>query len=946
MCGERSNPAMRMAVSPYLRNTLLNRSISYITNLKLRSVYREGCLKEVTHIRLTIHSCAHLQLMQPCNVLSEGKLIHSHANDSTLLQNTLINMYDKCGRVVDARKVFNQMTKPNVFSWNIIILTYRRRGHPEEALTLFQQMQRTYILPNHFTYSTFLPVCGQIGDLQQGMEVHQRIIESGFLSDVVVGNALIDMYAKCGCIHKARQLFDEMNDTNVVSWTAMITGYAQNGDLDKALRFFKEIPQRNVVTWNAMIVGYSQNGALHEALRLFEEMPQPNVVSWTAIIVGYAQNGLLGKALGTFKQMQLTGINPNSTTFAGILPAITKIGFMEQGIEIHEKIIESGVSDVMVVSALIDMYAKCGRVWKAHKLFDKTPQRNVFSWNALISGYAQNSVLDEALQLFKEMPHRNVVSWNAMIVGYTQNGFLEEALKLFEEMHERNVVSWTAIIAGYAQNGLVVKALEFFNQMQGEGIKADSSTFASILPACAKLGALDKGVEIHKLIIESGLLSDVVVVTALIDMYAKCGKMNKACTLFEAMAQRNAVSWNAIIAGYTQNGFVEKALEIFKQMQFTGVKPTSATFVSVLPAYAKLGALEQGIEIHLKIIEYGFLSDAAIANALMDMYAKCGCIQKARKLFDKMHNQTVVSWTVMIAGYAMHGFSKDAFNLFELMKHSGTNPDHVSFICVLFACSHAGLVDKGCKYFNLMGDFYIMPTMDHYVCIVDLLGRAGYLEESLNVILKMPISLDVVVWICLVGACRSHRNTVLGEFVATLLFELDPKNAAPYILLSNIYADMGKWGDVQNVRKLMKDKGIEKKPGCSWIEVQKTVHVFRVGDRSHPQTQEIYSKLEKLSCEMKVDGYIPEKRPLINDVEEEDKELFLCHHSEKLAIAFGLLNTSSKTTIRVVKNLRICGDCHNATKSISKIVAREIVVRDANRFHHFKYGQCSCGDYW
>ncbi|KAH9293625.1 hypothetical protein KI387_041172, partial [Taxus chinensis] len=284
------------------------------------------------------------------------------------------------------------------------------------------------------------------------------------------------------------------------------------------------------------------------------------------------------------------------------------------------------------------------------------------------------------------------------------------------------------------------------------------------------------------------------------------------------------------------------------------------------------------------------------------------------ELFDKMPQRDVVSWTAMIAGYAQNGFCKDALKLFELMKHSGTYPDHVSFACVLFACSHAGLVDEGCKYFNGMSDSYcITPTIDHYVCMVDLLGRAGYLEETLNFIIKMPIKPVVVVWMCLLGACRSHKNIGLGVFTATLLFELDPKNAATYVLLSNIYAEVGRWGEVQMVRRLMKDRGIKKIPGCSWIEGHKMVHAFCVGDRSHPQTQEIYAKLEKLSWEMKAAGYFPDSRHVLNDVEEEEKELFLCHHSEKLAIAFGLLNTPPGTTIRVVKNLRVCVDCHTAT---------------------------------
>ncbi|GLJ44760.1 hypothetical protein SUGI_0941230 [Cryptomeria japonica] len=712
-------------------------SISHF-NLNIRALCKEGRLKEALHVLFTtqkppVDSSTYLHLLNTCvakDALSEGKRIHSHINESgvtftadTFLQNKVINLYDKCGSLVDARHVFDHMTEPDVFSWNMIIAAYKSHGFTHEALALFHKMLSTGVQPDGFTFATILPVCAKMGVLELATDMHQRIIESGILSDVVVTNALIDMYVKCGKIHKACDLFDKM---------------------------------------------------LH-----------PNVISWTTMVAGYVQNGLGRKAVDAFKQMQLGGVKPNS------------------------------------------------------------------------------------------------------------------------------------------------------------------ATFASVISACAKLGALEQGMEVQQRILKSGFFSHISVANALMDMYAKCGNIKKAQSLFDKMPRRDLVSWNTIISGYAQNWLAEKALKIFKQMRLTNLNPNSATFVSILPACAKFGAVEQGMEIHQRITKSGFLSEVVIANALVNMYAKCGIISKARRLFDKMRNANLVSWTAMIAGYAMHGCSKDALELFEQMKFYGHNPDHISLVCVLFACSHAGLVDEGCKYFSCMSDSYcITPTLDHYVCMVDLLGRAGYLQEALNFVVKMPVKLDVFVWLCLLSACRSEKNIRLGEFVATLLFELEYGHNAPYVLLSNIYAEAGRWADVKKVRKLMKDRGVKKIPGCSWIEVDKMVHAFCIGDRSHPQTQEIYAKLEILSWEMKAAGYIPDTRFVLNDVEEEDKEFLLCHHSEKLAITFGLLNMAAGTTIRVVKNLRVCRDCHTASKFISKIVAREIVVRDANRFHHFKHGQCSCGDYW
>ncbi|XP_057843045.1 pentatricopeptide repeat-containing protein At4g02750 [Cryptomeria japonica] len=681
--------------------------------------------------------CAYVQILHTGiakNTLSQGSQIHSLITHRGLtfstrifLENNLVNLYVKCGTLVDARKVFDEMKERDGFSWNVVIAAYRRYGYPHEALKLFDQMQQTGVQPDQFTFASILPACAKIRALEQGVDIHQRIKKSGYSTDVVIASALVDMYTKCGILHKAHELFDEM-------------------------------PHRNMVSWNTMITGYTKNGAFDEAFRLFEEMPQRDVVSWSTMIAGFAKYGLLEKAFETFKQMKSAGVKPNSTTFAGILPACGKMQALEQGMNIHLSIFESGYwLDTVCATALLDMYAKCGTIHKARKLFDRMHQRNVISWNAMIAGYLHNGVLDEAISLFKEMPQRDVVSWNLMIAGYAQNGILDEALRLFKEMPQRNVVSWTAMAAGYTQNGALDKALR----------------------------------------------------------------------LFKEMPRRDVVTWNMIIAGYARNGFSEKALEIFKNMQLTGVQPDEFVLASILSACAKMGALEQGMDVHRSIIISGFLSDVVVASALVDMYAKCGSIQKARQLFDNMSRRNALSWNAMITGYAMHGFHKDALKFFELMKHSGIYPDNVSYIGVLFACGHAGLVDEGCKYFNGMNNSYNMiPTLEHYVCTIDLLGRAGYLEEALNFIIKMPIKPVAIVWMSLLGTCKSYKNIELGVYAASLLFELDPQNSASYVLLSNIYAEEHRWGDNQKVRRLMIDRGIKKLPGSSCIQVHKMVHDF------------------------------------------------------------------------------------------------------------------------
>jgi pentatricopeptide repeat protein len=771
-----------------------------------------------------IDSSAFVSLLQGCikkKALSEGKLVHAHMAErgflgDKLLPNKLADMYAKCGSVGDARRVFDQMLKRNVFSWNVMISAYAKHGPAEEALALFCQMKQMDIQPDPFIFASVLPACAHLAALDYGKEIHEEIKRNGFQSDTFVANGLVDMYAKCGRIEDARSVFDKMRKRDLVSWNAMISAYAQNGDVD-------------------------------ESRRLFQEMPKKNVVSWTAMIAGYAQNGSFEEALGIYRQMQVAGVKPNLKTFASVIATCANLGTLDYGIEVHDEIIRIGFRcDVFVESALVDMYAKCGSLEKAREVFDKMHQRNAISWTAMLAGYAQNGCVDEALNLFQKMPQRDVVSWTAMIAGFAQNGYLDQALKLFQEMPKRNLVSWTAMIAGYVQNG-------------------------------------------HS----------------------------------------------------------EEALKIFRQMQQSDVKPDSNTYATVLPAFANLAALEQGMEIHEEIIKNGLQSDVFVANALVDMYAKCGSIENACNVFEKIHPKSVISWNTMIAGYSMHGAGKEALKLFEQMRLCNTKPNHVTLLSVLSACCHSGLVVEGWHFFHSMSQSYqITPSMEHYSCMVDLLGRAGYLNEALDFIVKMPIKPGATVWSCLLGACRIHDNIELAEHVAEQIFKLDPNNAAPYVLLSNIYAAMGKWVEREKVWKMMNDRSVHKNPGCSWIEVNKQVNAFLSGDESHPQTQEIYAELEKLSRQMMVVGYVANTKFVLNDVDEEQKEQILGHHSEKLAIAFGLINTSMGTTIRVIKNLRVCGDCHTAIKFISKLVAREIVVRDANRFHHFKDGWCSCRDYW
>ncbi|KAJ7555613.1 hypothetical protein O6H91_05G046700 [Diphasiastrum complanatum] len=788
----------------------------------------ELMVQQNTQAPIYIYAC----LLKGCTrkkALAEGKRVHAlivqmGLDSNIFLGNTLINMYAKCGSVLDARQVFDSMPEHNVFSWTTIISAYANHGLGEEAIDLFQQMQQTSIPPNTVAFVVVLKACAGIPALEQGKQLHAEIMRRGFESDVTVGNTLVDMYAKCGCIEDARQVFNNMHIRNVVSWNVMIAGYAQHG--------------------------------------------------------------LGKKALDLYEQMKKEGVQPSKVTYVVLLKACAGVAALEQGKQLHSDIIKIGFeSEANVGSILVDMYAKCGHI--------------------------------------------------------------EEARQVFNNMHERDVVSWTAMIAGYAQHGLGKEALDLYEQMKQEGVQPNIVTDVVLLKACASTAAVEQGKQIHADIIKSGYKPDVTVENTLVDMYAKCGCIEDARQVFNNMHERDVVSWNAMITGYAEHEFGKEALALYEQMKQEGLQADFVTYVVLLKACASTAALEQGKQLHEDIIKSGFSSDEIVGSTLVDMYAKCGCIEDARQVFNNMHERDVVSWTAMIAGYAQQGLSKEALKLLEQMEREGIKPNEVTYVSVLSAFSHSGLVDKGRQLFDSMcEDHAVTPIMDHYACMVDLLGRAGCLADAEDFISKMPIQPNAVVWMSLLSAARNHGHVEIGRRAFDSVVKLEPENAAAYVLLSDIYATAGRSDEVAKIRKEMNDAGVKKVPECSWIEVGNQVHAFVVGDATHPQSKEIRAELDRLVGLMKDAGYKYDLSFVLHDVEGEKKENALCEHSEMLAIAFGLISTPPGTPIRIKKNFRICRDCHDATKIISKLARREIAARDANRVHHFVDGFCSCGDYW
>ncbi|XP_031505001.1 putative pentatricopeptide repeat-containing protein At3g23330 [Nymphaea colorata] len=566
-----------------------------------------------------------------------------------------------------------------------------------------------------------------------------------------------------------------------------------------------------------------------------------------------------------------------------------------------------------------------------------------FLCNRIIDMYSKLKEMSSARQLFDEMPLKDTATWNILIGGYCKLRRMEDARRLFDEIPRRDDVSWNTVIAGYAQASNGVEALELYSKMLSVSQTPTEFSVSSALRACSSLLRLDQGRMLHCHVYRFGLEENVFVSSSLVDMYSKCRMLEYAGRVFDRMSERNTVTWNAMLTGFSRNGFAEESFRVLGQMLNSRIRPDHITFSVILSVCASSANLVAGKQMHGFMFKVPSAMDVFVETALVDVYAKCGCIEEARRVFDNMSKLNTVSWSTIIMGYAQNGHGEAAVALFEEMSSSGIKPDAVTFLGVLTACSHAGLVEKGRHYFDSMErDYGVTPDATHHAAIVDLLARAGHVHEAKNHIDKMPFKPDGAVWGALLGACRVQRNLELGKLAASKVLEMDPQNASANMLLCSLYAECRNWDEVAKLRSKMKALGVRKDPGCSWIDVANATHTFVADDNLHPQIKEINLALEKLINLFEDRGY-PSSKIYLNNPSEEGQQ---SRHSEKLAIAFGLMNTSPDETIRIMKNLRVCLDCHTFMKFVSQAVGRAIILRDVCRFHHFRDGRCSCGDYW
>ncbi|XP_010440383.1 PREDICTED: pentatricopeptide repeat-containing protein At4g14850 [Camelina sativa] len=639
---------------------------------------------------------------------------------------------------------------------------------------------------------------------------------------------------------------------------------------------------------NYLISLYSKLDHPESARIVLRLTPARNVVSWTSLVSGLVNNGHFSTALFEFFEMRREGVAPNDFTFPCAFKAVGSLRLPVTGKQIHGLAVKCGrILDVFVGCSAFDMYCKTRLRDDARKLFDEIPERNCETWNA----YLSNSVTD----------------------------------------------------------GKPREAIEAFIEFRRIGGQPNSITFCGFLNSCSDGLHLDLGKQLHGLVFRFGFDSDVSVYNGLIDFYGKCKQILCSEIVFAEMGTRNAVSWCSLVAAYVQNHEDEKASMLYLRSRKDIVETSDYMISSALSACAGMAGLELGRSIHAHAVKACVERTIFVGSALVDMYGKCGCIEDSEQAFDEMPEKNLVTLNSLIGGYAHQGQVDMALALFEEMapRGCGPAPNYMTFVSLLSACSRAGDVENGMKIFDSMKSTYgIEPGAEHYSCIVDMLGRAGMVERAYEFIKKMPIQPTISVWGALQNACRMHGKPHLGILAAESLYKLDPKDSGNHVLLSNTLAAAGRWAEANTVREEMKGVGIKKGAGYSWITVKNQIHAFQAKDRSHIMNKEIQTMLTKLRNEMEASGYKPDLKLSLYDLEEEEQAAEVAYHSEKLALAFGLVALPLGIPIRITKNLRICGDCHSFFKFVSGSVKREIVVRDNNRFHRFTDGICSCRDYW
>lgn len=792
-----------------------------------RELHREGVIFDSNVLTVVLKLCATLKDLW-LGMVIHACLIKRGFDLDVHLKGALINFYGTSWGIERADQLFYEIPEREEILWNELITLNLKNERWIETLKLFRNMQFSFVKADGNLISKALQACGKDGALNEGKQIHGYVLRQALELNLSICNSLITMYSRNNKLGLARSVFNSMKEHNLSSWNSIISSYAAIGCLNDAWDLFHKM--------------------------VFFKM-QPDIVTWNSILSGHTLGGLYEAALTIFRRMQSAGFKPNSSSVTSVLQAVTELGCLNFGKEIHCFVIRNGLDyDVYVGTSLLDMYVKNDCLICAHAVFESMKNSNIFAWNSLISGYSFKGLFTDAEKLLNCMDSKGI---------------------------KPDLVTWNGLVSGYSIWGRNKEALAVIDRIKSSGLRPD------------------------------------------------------------------VVTWTALIAGFSKNENYTDALKSFIQMREEGIKPNSATISSLLRVCAGLSLLRKGEEIHCLSIRNGFIEDVFVATALIDMYSKAGNFSNAHEVFRKIESKTLASWNCMIMGFAIYGFGEEAISLFDEMCEAGIQPDVITFTALLSGCKNSGLVSEGWKFFDSMKkDYNINPTIEHCSCMVDLLGRAGYLDEAWDFITTMPLKPDATIWGALLGSCRTHGNLEFAEIAAKNLFELEPYNSANYVMMINLYAISNRWEDVERLKNSMASRGVRIRQVWSWIQVDQAVHLFSAVGKPHPEEGEIYFELYQLVSEMKNLGYVPDINCVHQNIDELEKEKVLLSHTEKLAITYGLMNVKRGAPIRVIKNTRVCRDCHTAAKYMSLIRGREIFIKDGLRFHHFREGKCACNDCW
>ncbi|XP_043703590.1 pentatricopeptide repeat-containing protein At5g03800 isoform X2 [Telopea speciosissima] len=674
---------------------------------------------------------------------------------------------------------------------------------------------------------------------------------------------------------------------------------------------------------NALMEMYLESDSSDHAIQLFGEMTQRDVASWNTVMSGAMKKLQYERAFELFQNMQrIDGFRADKFTLSILLDASRGSFAWMKGREIHAYALKCGFeSNVSVNNALIGFYSKCGSI-------------------------------KDVVAIFEKMSIKDAISWTGMLNAYMEFGLVETAVQIFDQIWDPNSISYNALLAGYCLNSEGSRALELFQEMLEKGVEISDFTLTSVVNACAILSEVAASKQIHGFMLKAGFGSNHWIKAALLDMCTKCGRMDDAQKMFSQWSNRQyySIVWTSMICGYARNGKLDETLSLFSMMQVEGdILVDEVASTAVLAVCGMLGFHEMGKQLHSYVLKSGFLSDLGVSNAIISMYAKCANMEDASKSFYLMPKHDTISWNCLIGGHLLHRQGNEALAVWSKMEEMGIKPDSITLVSIISAYRHtsSNLVDA-CHslLFSMRSIYGIEPTSAHYASMVSVFGYWHYFNEAEELISNMPFEPDSTVWRALLDSCRLRSNTTLGKWAAKHLLAMDLQDPSVGILVANLYSASGRWHCSERIRKEMREKGLRKLPGQSWIIYQNRVHSFFMRDKSHFHTKDIYSGLDILILECMKAGYVPDTSFVLHEVEENQKKDFLFYHSAKLAVTYGLLMTGHGKPIRVMKNIHLCGDCHTFLKYVSIVTKREVSLRDASGFHNFRDGECSCRDYW